>query len=467
MELESTEKTNQTTMENQNKIIIDNQMGVMPVGRLILKMSWPAMLSMFLQGLYNIIDSMFVATISEDALTAVTLAFPIQMLLIAVSVGTGIGVNSLISRRLGARKQEEADSAASHGFRLSFINWFVFAIFGLLFSGTYMMVYSHTQYIIQSGTIYLQVVTIGSIFLFILVNTEKVLQSTGNMIIPMICSLLGVITNAIFDAILIFGLFGFPKLGVLGAAIATVFGQFLSMLLGLILLFGKNHLVNIQIRNFKWDSKIIKDIYSVGFPGMLMQSIMSVMLFCINGLLAAQTETAVAVLGAYFRLQSFFFMPVFGLNQGVLPIIGYNYGARNRHRVMEAYKKGILIAVVIMTIGTIIFQVIPDKLLMLFSASLQMLTIGVPALRIISICFIPAAFGILTSTFFQATGHGMHSLWQSLIRQLVGIVPLVWLLIKIGGIAIVWWAWPLAEIMGVIYCIIFMKSLYEKEIKLL
>ncbi len=442
----------------------ENKMGTMPIGRLMLTMSWPAMLSMLIQALYNVVDSIFVAMISESALTAVTLIFPIQMLLISVAVGTGVGVNSLIARRLGAKRYDEADLAASHGFRISFINWAVFALFGLLFSKVYMSAYSDSLYIVENGALYLLITTVFSLFVFIQVNTEKVLQATGNMLLPMICSLSGAIVNIIFDPLLIFGIGIFPEMGVVGAAVATVFGQFVSMCFGLMLLFGRKHLVNVKIKGFKLNWQIVKDIYNVGFPAMLMQSIGSIMLFCINGILAF-SETAIAVLGSYFRLQSFIFMPVFGLNQGAMPIMGYNYGARNKERLMKAYRVGIMIAVVIMAIGTLIFLTFPTQLLGLFSASDRMLEIGVPALRIICLCFIPASFGILTSTIFQATGHGMLSMWQALIRQLIGIVPLVWVLLKIGGLSLVWWAWPLAEILGTVYSVIFVRKLYKKEIE--
>lgn len=442
----------------------ENKMGTMPVGKLMLSMSWPAMLSMMIQALYNVIDSIFVAMISESSLTAVTLIFPIQMLLISVAVGTGVGVNSLIARRLGAKRFEEADLAASHGFRIAFINWAVFAIMGLLFSKTYISAYSDSPYIIENGALFLMITTGFSLFVFIQVNTEKVLQATGSMLLPMLCSLSGAIINIVLDPFLIFGIGFFPKMGVAGAAIATTFGQFISMCLGLTLLFGRKHQVTVKIKGFKFNGEIIKDIYNVGFPAMLMQSIGSVMLFCINGILAF-SETAVAVLGSYFRLQSFIFMPVFGLNQGAMPIMGYNYGARNKERLMQAYKVGIIIAAIIMTIGTIIFLTFPEQLLKMFSASDNMLKIGVPALRTICLCFIPAAFGILTSTIFQATGHGMLSMWQALIRQLIGIVPLAWILLKIGGLTMVWWAWPMAEILGLVYSLIFVKKLYKKEIE--
>ncbi|MBN7772411.1 MATE family efflux transporter [Clostridium aminobutyricum] len=462
--IEGIEKQNETERKEHN--IKENKMASMPVGKLMLGMAWPAMLSMFIQALYNIVDSIYVAKVSEASLTAVSLAFPIQMLMISVAVGTGVGVNSLIARRLGARRFEEANMAASHGFRIAFINWAVFALFGFFFSKMYMAAYTDSPYILEQGTAYLVIVTVCSLFVFVQVNTEKVLQATGNMLLPMACSLTGAIINIILGYILIFGHFGFPEMGVVGSAVATVVGQFISMCMGLVLLLGKKHEVTVKIRGFKFSGQITKDIYSVGFPSVVMQAIVSVMLFFVNGILAF-SETAVAVLGIYFKLNSFIFLPIFGLNQGAMPIIGYNYGAKNRDRLMKTYKLGFKISLVIMCIGTLLFLLLPAQLLLLFDASENMIIIGTPALRIISLCFLPAAFGIMTSTLFQATGHGMLSLWMSLIRQLVGIVPLAFLLTSIGGLALVWWAWPLAEILGTIYCIIFLNRLYKKEISTL
>lgn len=441
-----------------------NKMGYMPVGKLTMAMSWPAMLSMFIQALYNIVDSIFVATISESALTAVTLAFPIQMLMIALAVGTGVGVNSLIARRLGAHRFDEANSAASHGLRLSLINWLVLALFAIFLAKPYIEIYTSTPYILYEGTLYLQIVTGASLFLFLQISTEKILQATGNMIIPMICSLTGAIINIVGDALLIFGLAGFPKMGLLGAAIATIFGQFVATGLGFFFLFAYKHEVKIKLRTFKWDKAIIRDIYLVGLPAIIMQAIGSLMLFMINWILAGYSETAVAVMGAYFRLQSFVFMPLFGLNQGAMPIIGYNFGARNRERLMQSYFFSLKIAIGITIFGMILFLTCPSQLLGIFSASEGMLEIGVPALRIISLVFIPAAFGIISSTLFQATGHGLISLGQSLIRQLVGIVPLAYLLVYLFGLEGIWWAWPLAELLSVVYTLIFVRRLYKKEL---
>ena len=331
--------------------ITENKMGTMPVGKLLLNMSWPAILSMLIQALYNIVDTIFVSFVGEQAIAAVTYIFPVSMLMISFSVGTGVGINSLIARRLGARRFDEADDAASHGFRLSFFNWAIFAIFGLFFATLFMKAFTETPYIIENGALYLKVTTIGSLFLMVQITNEKILQSTGNMIMPMICSLAGAVTNVILDPCFIFGLWIFPEMGVTGAAVATVIGQAVSMTLGLFLLFGHDHAVTIRFRGFKFKAEIIRDIYAVGLPAIIMQAIGSVMLFGLNAILGAISETGVAVLGVYQRLQSFVFMPVFGLTQGALPILGYNFGARNRERFMHAYKLALRVALIIMGLG--------------------------------------------------------------------------------------------------------------------
>lgn len=442
-----------------------NKMGTMPVKKLLVNMAWPAILSMTINAMYNIVDSIFVAQISEDALTAVSIVNPIQMLIIALSVGSGVGINSLIARRLGAQRQEEADQAASTGLRIGVLNYFVFLIVGLCFTGIFVSSYAEKgTYIYEEACKYMAIVCIGSLFVNIQVVFEKILQATGNMVGPMICSLTGAIVNVILDPILIFGLLGAPKMGVAGAAIATVFGQLCGMTVGAFITFKGDHLVKLTIRGFKIDWKIIADIYKVGLPSIVMQSIGSIMIIFYNKILVDFSTTAVAVLGVYFKIQSSVFMPVFGLNQGAMPIMGYNYGAKDRHRLMEAYKESLKIAVFVMAAGLVLFQLLPKQLLMMFDASDDMLEIGIPALRIISICFLPAAFGIITGTLFQGTGHGVYSLCCSVIRQLVGILPLAYILIHIGGVTLSWAAFPLAELLGVTYSAIMFRHLYKKEI---
>lgn len=445
-----------------------NKMGAMPIKKLLLNMAWPAILSMTINAMYNIVDSIFVAQISEDALTAVSIVNPIQMLIIALSVGSGVGINSLIARRLGAQRQEEADKAASIGLRIGILNYVVFLIVGLVFTGIFVSSYAEKgTYIYEEACKYMAIVCVGSLFINIQVVFEKILQATGNMVGPMACSLTGAVVNIILDPILIFGLCGAPEMGVAGAAIATVVGQLCGMIVGAFITFKGDHLVTLTVRGFKTDWKIVADIYKVGLPSIVMQSIGSVMIIGYNKILVDFSTTAVAVLGVYFKIQSFVFMPVFGLNQGAMPIMGYNYGAKDRHRLMETYKESLKFAVVVMALGLVLFQLLPKQLLMLFDASDEMLAIGIPALRIISICFLPAAFGIITGTLFQGTGHGVYSLCCSIIRQLVGILPLAFILIRIGGVTLSWAAFPLAEMLGLTYSALMLRYLYNKEIKTL
>ena len=449
--------------------VTENKMGYMPIRPLMISMSLPAIISMTINALYNIVDSYFVARISEDALTAVSIIMPLQLMIIAVGVGTGVGVNSLISRRLGARRQEDADKAATTGLILGFFDFLLFFVVGLLLPGAFVSSYAEPDtYIYTAARQYLTIVFCGSFFINIQVIIEKILQATGNMKAPMICSMAGAITNVILDPIMIFGLLGFPELGVVGAALATVIGQVVGFTIAVIILFGKRnrdkHLVNISFKGFRLEWRIIKEIYQVGLPSIIMQSIASVMNVLYNMILVAYSSTAVAVLGVYFKIQSFVFMPVFGLNQGVLPIIGFNFGARNKERVKEARKEGIRLALIFMVIGLALFQLIPDKLLMIFDASPKMLEYGVPALRIISINFIPAAFGIMNGTVFQATGHGVYSLICSFIRQLIGIVPFAYLLAKIGGVTLSWFSFPIGEVLGLVYSFYMLNKLMKKEI---
>lgn len=452
-------------LQKESRPANENKMGTMPVKKLLISMAWPAILSMTINALYNIVDSIFVAWMSEDAFTAVSIVSPIQMLIISLAVGSGVGVNSLIARLLGAKNQAGADKAASTSIRIGIFNYAVFLIIGLFFTKLFVSAYAQEgTEIYDAAVTYMQIICIGSMFSHIEIMLEKVLQSTGNMVAPMICSLTGAIVNIIFDPILIFGLIGFPALGVAGAAIATVFGQFCSLLVACIIIIRGEHLVEVKLRGFRFDWGIVADIYKVGFPSIIMQAIGSIMLIFYNMILVAYSTTAVAVLGVYFKIQSFVFMPVFGLNQGAMPIMGYNYGARNKERLMEAYKLGLKIAVMVMVLGTLLFQLAPNLLLGMFDASEDMYEIGIPALRIISICFIPAAFGIMTSTLFQGTGHGMLSLYGSLLRQLIGILPLAYILIRIGGVTLSWASFPLAEIIGLIYSAIMLKILYKKEI---
>lgn len=438
------------------------RMGYMPVGRLLATMSGPAIFSMLINALYNIIDSIFVAQIGEDALTAVTIGGPIQFFMVSMGVGTGVGINSLISRRLGAKKFEDANNAANSGLKLAMFNWLIFLVFGIFFAKPFIEIFSNDPSIVKQGVSYLSIVTVFSCFCMLELLLEKTFQATGNMVYPMITMITGALVNTIVDPILIFGLLGAPKLGVTGAAISTVFAQFVSMSVGIYFIKRKNTGLKVNLLDLKIDFKIVKEIYKVGAPSIIMQSLSSVMLFGINIILAAFSSTAVAVMGIYGRLQMFIFMPVFGINQGALPIMGYNFGAKSKKRLMDTYKLANIGAFTIMSVGLLIMQIFPDLLLKMFNASPEMYEIGIKALRSISWCFLPAGYGIITAGMMQATGYGFSSMWGSIIRQFVGILPLAYIFGKIGGLDLVWWAFPSAEILGLLYYMMFMYILNKR-----
>lgn len=454
----------------------ENKLGTMPIGPLLTTISIPIVLSMLVQALYNIVDSVFVAQLSEDALTAVSLAFPVQNLMIAVGVGTSVGIGSLLGRRLGEKNFDSANRTASNGMFLSVCNWVLFAVLGGFFSPLfYRMVlplpalgapdYAQILAIQQMGTDYLRIVTIVSFGLFISVTCERLLQSTGRSMLSMATQMSGAIVNIILDPIMIFGLLGFPAMGVAGAALATVVGQFVGMFVGLFANFAKNHDIKIQLRGFRPNGKTIKHIYQVGLPGIIMQSIGSVMVFGMNLILGAFSTTAVAVLGVYYKLQSFIFMPVFGFNNGMVSIVAYNFGARNRTRIEKTVRLSAIVCFCIMLAGTILFWAAPGFLLSLFNASPQMLEIGKPALRVISLCFPAAAISIIFSGVFQALGKGVYSLLMSIVRQLVFILPAAWLLAKLAGLDAVWFSFVLAEIVALVLAIFFYYKAWQNQIR--
>lgn len=440
-----------------------NKMGTMPIGSLLLSMAWPPTLSMSINALYNVVDSVFVAMLSERALTAVSLVMPLQMLMVAIGVGTGVGVNSLIARRLGEQRVDEASLAASVGIRLAFVNYFVMALIGIFFSSAFVGSFTKDANVFSDATIYLRIITIGSFFFMLQLAMEKIIQSTGQMVLSMIVTVVGALVNLVLDPILIFGLLGAPKMGIAGAAVATIIGQAASSCVALYICLKKISSIHIRIFGFRSDKKTIKDIYNVGLPSMVMMSINSIMVLGYNAILAAHA-TAIAVLGIYFKLQSIILMPVFGINQAAMPILGYNFGARKKDRFMETYRKALGISVIIMIIGMVLFQIFPRELLMIFSASDNMFNIGIPALRIISLCFVPAAFGIIRSTVFQATGNGIYSLIASVVRQLVGILPIAYILMQIGGVTMSWYSFPIAEIMGFVLSSILFRKLQNTKI---
>ena len=432
--------------------------------KLIISMSLPSMFSMLIQSLYNIVDSMYVAYSSQAALTAVSLAFPVQMLLVAVSVGTGIGINSLVSRRLGEKRFAEANSAATHGVLLAIASWVLFVILGALFIEPYFSMLDASAEVKEMAITYTSIVVFVSIGSFLEVNLEKTLQATGNMIYPMLFQLVGAVTNIILDPIFIFGFLGVPAMGIAGAAIATVAGQIVAMIFAVIIVFTKSHDVHITFKKFRINWTTIKDIYIVGVPSIVMQAIGSVLTTALNWILIGFSEAAVSVFGIYYKLQSFVFMPGFGLTHGVMPIMGYSYGARNKKRLLSALKYGCIIAVIIMAVGMVIFMTIPELLLMIFNATDEILAIGVPALRTISLCFMAAAIGIMFSTLFQALGLGFNSLLVSLLRQIIILLPAAYLLSKISLDA-VWYAFVIAEFFSLIASILIYWGVYRKRIR--
>lgn len=443
----------------------ENKMGVMPVNRLLITMSVPMMISMLVQALYNIVDSMFVAQLNENALTAVSLAFPIQNLMISVGVGTGVGINALLSRSLGEKEYERANKTANHGILLALLSYGVFAVAGLLGSGFFMEVQTSDPQIVAYGTSYLRICTIMSFGMFLQITFERLLQSTGKTIYTMWTQMLGAIINIILDPIMIFGLFGFPRMEVAGAALATVLGQIIASIVAFVVNRKKNRELHLTFRGFCVSREIIRSIYAVGVPSIVMSSISSVMTFGMNKILISFSPTATAVFGVYFKLQSFVFMPVFGLNNGMVPIVAFNYGARKKERIKRTVFLASCYATGIMLLGLAIFQFFPAQLLAIFNASENMVHIGTLALRLISLSFVFAGFNIVSSSLFQALAHGMLSLWMSLVRQLCVLLPAAFVLSKLGGLDAVWWAFPLAEIFSLALCLVFRKHIYQREIE--
>ncbi|WP_289688660.1 MATE family efflux transporter [Faecalibaculum rodentium] len=443
----------------------ENKMGVQPVNRLLVSMSVPMMVSMLVQALYNVVDSIFVASLSEDALTAVSLAFPWQNLMIAVGVGTGVGVNAWLSRCLGEKDQRSANATAENGIFLAMASYLVFAVTGMLISRPFFTLQTSSAVIAEEGFQYMWIVSVFGIGLFLQTMNEKILASTGRTNLTMVSQLAGAAINIVLDPIMIFGLFGFPALGVAGAAIATVTGQIIGGLLGVWFNSRLNREIQIRFRGFRPDRGIIGHIYSVGLPSIILQSIGSIMTFSMNQILISFSTTAAAVLGVYFKLQSFVFMPIFGLNNGMVPIVAYNYGAAKPVRIMKTLKLAILYALSIMGIGLLLFQLLPGVFLDLFQASDNMKSIGIPALRIISLCFVPAGFGIICGSFFQAMGHGMIAMWVSIVRQLGALIPLAWLLSRTGQLNLVWLAFPLAEIVAVVITTFGLRRVIRTQIR--
>ena len=452
--------------QEQNVTVQENKMGVMPVNKLLLNMSLPMMASMLVQALYNIVDSIFVAKVSENALTAVSLAFPIQTLMIALGAGTGVGVNALLAKQLGEKNYEGVNKTAMNGIFLAILSYLVFVIIGLVAVRPFYasQVADPNSEILAMGVEYLSIVCIGSVGLYTQLIGEKLLQATGKTVHSMLSQGLGAIINIILDPILIFGMFGLPAMGVAGAALATVIGQVMGGILAMYFNLAKNREITFNWNNLKPDKETIAKIYKVGLPSIIMQSIGSIMTYCMNLILIGFTSTATAVFGVYFKLQSFFFMPVLGLNNGLVPIIAYNYGAGKRSRMIKTAKYSYIYAFCLMLLGFLAFELMPTTLLGLFEASPEMIEIGVPALRIIGMHFLIAWYCIITGSVFQALGNGVYSMVVSVARQLVVLIPAAFILAKLGGLQAVWWSFPIAELMSLLMSTIFLITIYKKVI---
>lgn len=441
----------------------ENIMGYKPILPLVARMSIPTMISMIITGLYNVVDSIYVARIGSDALTAVSLAFPLQNLIMAIALGVGIGVNSSIARTLGEGKSDVASNIACHGIIIAFISYILFVVFALCSAHDFLGFFTSSQPIIFLGVEYLKTLSIFSFGLIIHITIEKILQSTGEMFLPMIFQAIGAITNIILDPIFIFGGFNIPAYGVKGAAIATIISQILAMVLAIYTLFFKKNKISVNFGNFRFDYSIVKSIFNVGLPTIFIQSLGSILVICLNSLLISYSEIAVAFMGIFFKLQTFVYMAIEGLRQGILPIVGYNYGASNGKRVFDTIKVSVFISLIFTISGTLVCNIFPIQIISLFDASEDMLSIGVNALKILSICFIPATFGIVFITIFQSLGMGFYSLIICLIRQIAIIIPLSYVLSGFIGLTGIWITFVIAEIIGALLSIILFKKVVKND----
>ncbi len=439
----------------------ENKMGVMPVNQLLISMSLPMVMSMLVQALYNVVDSIFVSRINENALTAVSLAFPIQSLMIAVAAGTCVGINAVLSRSLGEKDYDKVNKSACNGIIIMALSYLLFLLIGIFGAGFFYRSQTQDAEIVQFGIDYLTVICSCSFGIFAQFTFEKLLQATGKTFYTMITQGAGALINIILDPVLIFGLGGLPKMGVKGAAVATVIGQVIAGLLAFYFNHKKNEEVKLRKKDMRLNGDIVKQIYVIGIPSMIMQAIGSVMTYGMNRILLTFSSTAAAVFGVYFKLQSFVFMPVFGMNNGLVPILAYNYGAGKKDRFIKTVKLGIMYAVIIMLLGLAVLNIIPATLLRLFDASEAMIAIGVPALRTISISFLFAGFGIICSTVFQALGNAVYSMIVSIARQLAVLLPAAYLLSLTGSVNNVWWAFPIAEVVSFLVTVFFMCRIYR------
>ncbi|MEG0733424.1 MATE family efflux transporter [Anaerorhabdus sp.] len=442
----------------------ENKMGSMKINKLIMTMSLPIIISMLVQALYNIVDSMFVARVSEAALTAVSLCYPIQMILVAVACGTGVGINALLSRNLGLRKQKNAEQVALHGLMLAGVNGLVFALIGVLFSKQFLQLFTTDPEILSMGISYMQICTIFSIGVFVQITYERIMQSTGNTVYNMIIQGVGALVNIILDPIFIFGYFGLPAMGVTGAAVATVIGQLIAMVLGIVITKYKIKLIQVHIREFKFDLGLVRNIYKIAIPAILMQSIMSFMTVFMNVILVQFSTLAVSVFSIYYKLQQFVFMAVAGITNAIIPIVSFNFGAKNKKRIIETINFSLVFATIIMLAGTIVFQLFPEQLLYLFDAKEDMLAIGVPALRIISFSFLFAGVSMILCSVFQALDHGKNSLIITLLRQMILLVPCTYILAHQFGLNVSWISFPITEGICCVLSLYYLRKVKKETI---
>ena len=440
----------------------ENKMGTMPENKLLLSMAVPMMISMLVQALYNIVDSIFVSRICEDALTAVSMAFPWQNIVIAIAVGFGVGINALLSRALGQKNAERVNQVAVNGLLLAGLSYLLVLVAGLIGIRAYMRTQTDIETIVNYGITYLNICILCSFGVFVEITFERFLQATGRTVYSMITQLTGAITNIILDPILIFGLLGFPKLGIAGAAWATVIGQCVGAVVAVMLNHFKNPEVHLRLRHIRPNGRLMGEITAISIPSIIMSCISSLTCFVMNMILIAYSSTAVAVFGVYFKLQSFVFMPVFGLNNGMVPIIAYNYGAQKPERIHKTIRLGMVYAVAIMVVGLLVFQLIPKELLRMFDASDAMLEIGAPALRIMSLAFVFAGIGIVSGSSCQAFGYSVYSMLISIARQIVVLIPAAYLLSLTGELRSIWFAFPIAEIFSLILSLFFLRTTLKK-----
>jgi len=443
----------------------ENKMGVMPVGKLLVNMALPMIISMIVQALYNVVDSIYVSQISESAVTALSLAFPVQNMQIGFAVGIGVGINSLLSKSLGEKNQEAANRTAGNGMVLMFIVTVAFMIFGMVGVRPYFEMQSSVAATVESGIAYTRICCLFVLGSFMQILSERLLQATGRTVLTMVTQAAGAITNIILDPVFIFGWFGLPAMGIAGAAVATVIGQWVGALLGLY--FNEKHNPDVQFgwRYAKLDRNIVSGILTVGIPSIIMNGIGSVMNFGMNQILQSFTETATSVFGIYFKLQSFFFMPLFGINGATISIIAFNYGARKPERIVKTLKLACGAALVLMTTGLLVFQFVPDLLLGMFNPSEVFLEIGRSCLRTISWCFPVAAVSIVLGASFQAMGNGIYATITSICRQMVVLLPAAYLLSLTGNVNMVWLAYPIAEVASGAATVFFFSRIYRQKIK--